>query len=239
MVSPIGRLLAACFGRRALLLDLPNQPFGTQNLPRKPIRHTLRLPNGSEVVLRGLIKKAQVRRARCRLLRELHGLGATKGQQSAQLSAQCLEGQVAMPSLLSRLDLQALPEVQAVLEHPALFQATASRLATVHSPACLEGLLETQEVVTTCYKWLRAVPPGAFTGPHMDRSYVGAGQRLTCWIPLQPVACGQRELGALCWVPGSQARKESFPESRAGADGERRSATGFKSRCFTNLEEMI
>ena len=92
MVSPIGRLLAACFGRRALLLDLPNQPFGTQNLPRKPIRHTLRLPNGSEVVLRGLIKKAQVRRARCRLLRELHGLGATKGQQSAQLSGAVLGG---------------------------------------------------------------------------------------------------------------------------------------------------
>ncbi len=38
------------------------------------------------------------------------------------------------------------------------------------------------------YKWLRAVPPDAFTGPHMDRAYVGSSlRRLTAWIPLGDV----------------------------------------------------
>ena len=80
------------------------------------------------------------------------------------------------------------------------------------------------QVVTTAYKWLRAVPPTTFTGPHMDRAYVGEGRRLTAWIPLGPVRrgkdvlhetrlaqnpastfrrCGQSELGSLCWIPGS------------------------------------
>ena len=91
----------------------------------------------------------------------------------------------------------------------------------------LEGLttepLLGHQVVTTAYKWLRAVPPTTFTGPHMDRAYVGEGRRLTAWIPLGPVRrgqdvlreisprnpasifdrCGQRELGSLCWIPGS------------------------------------
>ncbi|CAK9007202.1 unnamed protein product [Durusdinium trenchii] len=86
-------------------------------------------------------------------------------------------------------------------------------------------LLQTDEVVTTCYKWLRAVPPKAFTGPHMDRAYVGAGPRLTAWIPLGDVRCGQEELGALCWVPGSHRDPEiteRFKDyDRAGSDGER------------------
>ena len=50
------------------------------------------------------------------------------------------------------------------------------------------GMPETGvQVATTAYKWLRAVPPTTYTGPHMDRAYVGEGRRLTAWIPLGPV----------------------------------------------------
>ncbi|CAE7592366.1 unnamed protein product [Symbiodinium sp. CCMP2592] len=131
---------------------------------------------------------------------------------SAMVAPGCLEGEVPMPSLLRRLDLQALPEVLAVLEHENLFEATAN-------------ILQVDEVVTTAYKWLRAVPPTTFTGPHMDRAYVGEGRRLTAWIPLGPVRCGQRELGSLCWIPGSHTNPEVIERfkdyRRVGSDGER------------------
>ncbi|CAJ1422800.1 unnamed protein product [Effrenium voratum] len=164
------------------------------------------------VVLRQLLPKSSVQRARSRLLAVLREAGATTGA-GTQLAPECLAGEVPAPSLLRRLDVQALPEVRNVLEHRALFDATAR-------------LLEVQEVVTTAYKWLRAVPPEAFTGPHMDRAYVGASQRrLTAWVPLGPVRCGQNELGALCWVPGSHkepAVVERFRDYQsAGSDGER------------------
>ncbi|CAE7845677.1 pntH [Symbiodinium microadriaticum] len=145
------------------------------------------------VVLRGLLPAALVSTARTRLLRELSAAKALRpgtALDSAIVAPDCLDGEVPMPSLLRRLDLQALPEVLAVLEHENLFEATAN-------------ILQVDEVVTTAYKWLRAVPPTTFTGPHMDRAYVGEGRRLTAWIPLGPVRCGQRELGSLCWIPGS------------------------------------
>ncbi|CAK9008425.1 unnamed protein product [Durusdinium trenchii] len=187
---------------------------GLSEVPKgvaKPWSHARRvLEKQGLVLLRGLLPKDAVACARTRLLTELKQLKAVGA--GAELSPECAEGEVPMPSLLRRLDLQALPEVQAVLEHAALFDATAR-------------LLQTDEVVTTCYKWLRAVPPKAFTGPHMDRAYVGAGPRLTAWIPLGDVRCGQEELGALCWVPGSHRDPqitERFKDyDRAGSDGER------------------
>eukprot|EP00913_Durusdinium_trenchii_P020765 g19505.t1 len=175
---------------------------GLSEVPKgvaKPWSHARRvLEKQGLVLLRGLLPKDAVACARTRLLTELKQLKAVGA--GAELSPECAEGEVPMPSLLRRLDLQALPEVQAVLEHAALFDATAR-------------LLQTDEVVTTCYKWLRAVPPKAFTGPHMDRAYVGAGPRLTAWIPLGDVRCGQEELGALCWGHFWEARG---PGQRAG-----------------------
>ncbi|CAK0866089.1 unnamed protein product [Prorocentrum cordatum] len=79
--------------------------------------------------------------------------------EEAQISGECSAGRVQPPSLLRRLDLQQLPCVLQVLEHPSLFSAAAR-------------LLDVEEAVTTAYKWLRAVPPGAFTGPHMRRKTV-------------------------------------------------------------------
>ncbi|CAE8718482.1 unnamed protein product [Polarella glacialis] len=162
------------------------------------------------VILRGLIPHRVVSAARKRLLQELAEAGALR--EEARVSAGCLESKIAMPSLLRRLDLQALPQVVAVLEHASLFNATSR-------------LMQAKEVVTTAYKWLRAVPPGTFTGPHMDRAYVGDGRRLTAWIPFGKVEAGEKALGSLCWIPGSH-RDPSVIERykdyrRAGTDGER------------------
>ncbi|CAK9007200.1 unnamed protein product [Durusdinium trenchii] len=90
----------------------------------KPWSHARRvLEKQGLVLLRGLLPKDAVACARTRLLTELKQLKAVGA--GAELSPECAEGEVPMPSLLRRLDLQALPEVQAVLEHAALFDATA------------------------------------------------------------------------------------------------------------------
>jgi len=129
-----------------------------------------------------------------------------------RVAPEIADGISAPPSLLRRLDVQRRPEVRSALEHPRLFAAAAQ-------------LLGAGEVETTEYKWLRAVPPGKFTGPHMDRAYVGAGSRLTAWIPLGDVAPGPGGSGALCWVPRSHVDTRVVSRyadyKSAGADGER------------------
>lgn len=168
------------------------------------------------VVLRGLIPAGLVRGARRRILRELAEAGALEPKaprDEARVAAACLAGDRPLPSLLRRLDVQQLPLVLRVLEHPALARAAAA-------------LLGVEEAATTAYKWLRAVPPGTFTGPHMDRAYVGASSdRLTIWVPLGSVPARARGPGALCWIPRSHvdpAVVDRFRHyQRAGADGER------------------
>mmetsp|Transcript_28845 Transcript_28845/g.52705 ORF Transcript_28845/g.52705 Transcript_28845/m.52705 type:complete len:359 (+) Transcript_28845:56-1132(+) len=168
------------------------------------------------VVLRGLLPTSLVREARRRILRELAEAGALDPKaprDEARVAAACTAGERPLPSLLRRLDVQQLPSVLRVLEHPALARAAAA-------------LLGVEEAETTFYKWLRAVPPGTFTGPHMDRAYVGASSaRLTIWVPLGSVPARTRGPGALCWIPRSHvdpAVVNRFRHyQRVGADGER------------------
>lgn len=50
-----------------------------------------------------------------------------------------------------------------------------------------------EEVITTGFKWLRAVGIEEFTGVHMDRVFLGGSSRmLTVWIPISkcPTWCG-------------------------------------------------
>lgn len=77
--------------------------------------------------------------------------------------------------LLSRQHIARAPPVQAVLEAPALFQLASSLLGGGAAG-----------IITTGFKWLRAVAPGEFTGVHADIVYVGRGTRsvLTVWIPI-------------------------------------------------------
>jgi len=136
------------------------------------------------VICRSLIPEVTVRRAREHILDALSDF--VEPGTLARTSRDCFETGV-FPSLLSRVDLQNAPLVSAVLEHPTLFRVA-------------EALLGANEAVTTSFKWLRAVPPGKFTGVHMDRVYVGAGQKLTAWVPLGNVPTSH---GSLQWVPRS------------------------------------
>ena len=50
---------------------------------------------------------------------------------------------------------------------------------------------QVEDVITTGYKWLRAVAKGEFTGVHTDRVFLGRGSSrvLTAWLPLGKVCC--------------------------------------------------
>ena len=56
--------------------------------------------------------------------------------------------------------------------------------------------LQVPDVITTGYKWLRAVCEGEFTGVHTDKVFLGRGSSrvLTAWVPLGQV----RRLADLC-----------------------------------------
>ena len=49
--------------------------------------------------------------------------------------------------------------------------------------------LQVPDVITTGYKWLRAVCKGEFTGVHTDKVFLGRGSPrvLTAWVPLGQV----------------------------------------------------
>ncbi len=80
-------------------------------------------------------------------------------------------------------------------------------------PQCEAGAQD-GEVVTSGYKWLRAVARGEFTGLHCDRVFLGRGSRalLTAWLPLGRVPTGR---GSLLVARGSH-RLRAFNELHSG-----------------------
>lgn len=84
-----------------------------------------------------------------------------------------------MPSLLDRQDVAALPAVQRVLE--------SRRVAALLLRAVTGGAkVQRRQFTPVPFKWLRAVPPGLFTGVHMDRVYFPDFDLSThtTWLPL-------------------------------------------------------
>lgn len=110
------------------------------------------------------------------------------------------------PRLLDRLDLQRDPSLASVLEHPSLRQIMSLLLSASSLAA----------VKTHPYKWLRAVGPGLYTGPHVDATYFPPTtypKLLTAWIPLSPLTT---TLGSLMIAPELSAAPLQLAE---GGDG--------------------
>lgn len=113
--------------------------------------------------------------------------------------------------LLSRQHVAALPAIRAVTESDALFDLA-------------EGVLQCERVMTTAYKWLRAVAGGEFTGVHTDKVFLGRGtsRLITTWIPFGAV---KTEDGALLVAAGSHVSsdfervRETYGTSTVGGDG--------------------
>jgi hypothetical protein len=172
-----------------------------------------RLQRDGYLMLRGVLPATAVRKARAFLLGELH---AAKPRCFApgipHSEARAAEGAGSL-GLLARQDLAAAPPVAAVLEAPPLF-------------ALMRRLLQAEEVVTSGYKWLRAVGAAQFTGLHTDRVFLGRGtpRLLTAWTPLGDVP---PELGSLLVAAGSHrlpafaALHAGYGHSQVGKDGTR------------------
>lgn len=68
-------------------------------------------------------------------------------------------------------------------------------------PPCVPPPPQSDDIVTTGFKWLRAVAPSEFTGVHTDRVFLGrgSGQLITAWLPLGD-------------CPTDQVRRKSCPQ---------------------------
>ncbi|KAJ3111870.1 hypothetical protein HDU96_005266 [Phlyctochytrium bullatum] len=150
-----------------------------------------------------------------------------------------------LPSLLDRQDLAHHPKVQAVLENSKL-RTLATKLLQLDDTersedgpsrkkrkrskaaadtAVADGCSEaTPSLMTIPFKWLRAVPKDLYTGPHLDRVYLGAGSQrlLTIWMPLGDLTAEQGTLVVAAGshrLPRFKRLREEYGQRPAGKDG--------------------
>lgn len=177
--------------------------------------HSLRsrLQQDGYLVLRGILPACDVLKARTFLLEKLHEAKPHCFAPGVPCSeARAAEGAGSL-GLLARQDLAAAPPVAAVLEAAPLF-------------SLMRSLLQSQDVVTSGYKWLRAVGHAEFTGLHTDRVFLGRGtpRLLTAWMPLGALP---PEQGSLLVAAGSHRLPEfatlraGYGQSQVGKDGTR------------------
>ena len=146
------------------------------------------------VILRNLLPPKAVMSARRDILTKYlsEWIVFDEEDPSNALNAECKERPNGDgPSLLSSA-MSILSETESVpfiLEHPLLFETASNVLGSDH-------------VMTTRYKWLRAVPPDEFTGLHFDSMFMGLGskQMLSIWIPIGDI---DTDHGPLMWCYGS------------------------------------
>jgi len=154
-----------------------------------------RLEDDGYLLLRGLLPRALVERARDRIF----GLLAEHGRLDP--AAPLSEGRVRPGNTGSTAlkPLQEDPDLLAVLEGPEL-------------AGFFERFLG-EAVITTRYKWLRAQQPDGFTGAHFDNVYMGRGSKRlhTSWVPFCDIPIG---MGGLAVLGGSH-KLDSFRKLRA------------------------
>ncbi|KAK9917025.1 hypothetical protein WJX75_000110 [Coccomyxa subellipsoidea] len=111
--------------------------------------------------------------------------------------------------LINRQDVATAEPLRRITEHKSLYEL-------------LERLLG-EEVITTGFKWLRAVGIKEFTGVHMDRVFLGGSSRmLTVWIPISkcPTWCGPIMVARGSHKDPAYAEiQRTYGESKVGADG--------------------
>jgi len=167
---------------------------------RRLVALRARLAADGYLLLRGLIPRSLVHRARSRIQKHLRRLRATEGP---------------TPSLLRHQEVAHDPAVLAVMEAPAI----PTLLRSVFPPTC-----GGDRWVTLDFKWLRAVPTGQFTGVHTDATYFGdaAPSLHTVWIPFGdlPLAQGPMMV-ATHYHHGAAFRgvRRAYGGRTAGADG--------------------
>lgn len=135
-----------------------------------------RLTHDGYLLLRGFHPTEDVLRARAAILAHLEGAGA-------------LPAVAEPPNMKGRREITHHVVVQPILEGPRVVSLFENLFA--------------EPARTFDYKWLRATPPGEFTGVHADSVYMGRGSQrlLSCWVPFGEVT---PERGAIALCLGSE-----------------------------------
>ena len=167
-----------------------------------------RLADDGYLLLRGFHPRDAVLRARATILDYLaaHGALAAGAAPEEAVAAPSAEP----PNMKGRREITHHPAVQAILEGPPVM--------------ALFARLFDEPARAFDYKWLRATPPGEFTGVHADSVYMGRGspRLLSCWIPFGEVTPA---MGAITLCVGSTrspnfARvRETYGRSDSDRDG--------------------
>jgi hypothetical protein len=197
--------------RRVLGQAAPRAGLGLMHPSIDPTTYAADFARQGYLLLPALIPPRVVREARADLVQ-----GMRAATPAVDLEAPA-PGQPPF-SLMDRQDLAQ--RIHPLLEHPSIREAVVAMAALPSPPPAgtgkAEGVLRQDRppsadagtgagqslVVPHPYKWLRAVGPGLFTGPHVDRTYVGqlAPHLITCWLPIGPCT---RDQGSLILAPGS------------------------------------
>ncbi|KAL3139237.1 hypothetical protein ABBQ32_006007 [Trebouxia sp. C0010 RCD-2024] len=182
-----------------------------------------RLARDGYLLLRNFLPADRLSQAHAFLLNELHRWKPD----SCTTQGMTVAGKRNL-GLLQRQDLAAAAPVKRVLEALELFEL-------------METLMQVPQVLTSGYKWLRAVSQGEFTGVHIDKVFLGRGSPrvLTAWVPLGQVDV---EDGAMMVCRGSHRMrsfaklKAGYGQSQVGADG---TQSGWYSDNGADLAHMI
>jgi hypothetical protein len=167
-----------------------------------------RLADDGYLLLRGFHPRDEVLRARAVIVEHLAAAGAVAP--GTVLDDAVAAASVAPPNMKGRPEITHHPAVQEILEGPRVM-ALFARL--------FDGPARSFD-----YKWLRATPPGEFTGVHADSVYMGRGspRLLSCWVPFGEITPA---MGAITLCVGSSrspdfARvRETYGRSDSDRDG--------------------
>ena len=146
-----------------------------------------RMQEDGYVLLRGLLDRRIVRRARRTILEFMRDNGGAIVA-GDDLMAGRINPEGKAPPLSGRNPITEHPHLKAVFEGKRLFD-------------CLETYFG-EPARTFEYKWLRAVGNSEFTGVHYDIVYMGRGSKRlhSCWVPFDDIA---PEMGTLAICVGS------------------------------------
>lgn len=145
-----------------------------------------RLAEDGYLLLRGFHPRDEVLRAREVIVDHLAAAGALAPGSSPDDAVAAAS--VEPPNMKGRREITHHPAVGEILEGPRMMALFAQ--------------LFDEPARSFDYKWLRATPPGEFTGVHADSVYMGRGSQrlLSCWIPFGEVTPA---MGAITLCAGS------------------------------------
>jgi hypothetical protein len=167
-----------------------------------------RLDDDGYLLLRGFHPRDAVLRARAAILDYVAAAGGLAPGTAPEEAVAAASA--APPNMKGRREITHHPAVQPILEGPRVMELFAR--------------LFDEPARSFDYKWLRATPPGEFTGVHADSVYMGRGSArlLSCWIPFGEVTPA---MGAITLCVGSNrspdfARvRETYGRSDSDRDG--------------------